>query len=144
MSKQLEDTFSSVESAHEFVVLLATSVAQAKCEIEADLAREQNWRSSRRLDALRLTLYTVEKLELHVKRSRCALNDLRSLRRLLFDERATSQLISGSPLTGDANHSSHREPAKGLAQYGVPVSRQKRTAPKLRHHQDIVERNQYL
>lgn len=144
MSERLEDTFLSIESAHEFVALLATSVAQAKCEIESDLAREQNLRSSRRLDALRLIQYTLEKLELHVKRSRYALNDLRSLRRLLCDERGTSQLISKSASTSTVDHFPDVQPGERLAQYGVPVSKQKSTAPTLCDQRDIVERNQCL
>jgi hypothetical protein len=39
------------------------------------------------LDALRIALDNLEKLELHVNRSSRILNDLRSLRRLLFEER---------------------------------------------------------
>jgi hypothetical protein len=40
------------------------------------------------LDALRVAAYNVEKLEFHLNRSSRILNDLRSLRRLLFEERA--------------------------------------------------------
>lgn len=81
----MECQFETLESAHDFVVLLAETVAEAKSELESDVARESA--SSRRLDALRIALYNLNKLENHVSRTRRILNDLRTLRRLLFDER---------------------------------------------------------
>ena len=42
----------------------------------------------RRLEALRLVLYKLERLEHHLKASCLELNDLRTLRRLLLQERA--------------------------------------------------------
>lgn len=82
----MQDEFESLESAHDFVALLAETVADAKRELEADVQREAS--SSRRQDALRIALYSVSKLELHVNRTSRILNDLRTLRRLLFEERA--------------------------------------------------------
>jgi hypothetical protein len=79
--------FDSIESAHEFVVLLAETVHEAKRDVQADMQRESGLESPRRLDALRTALYSMEKLELHMNKSRRILNDLRSLRRLLFEER---------------------------------------------------------
>jgi hypothetical protein len=88
MSYKAGSPFDSIESAHEFVALLAETVREAKCDVEADVQRESASESPRRLDALRTTLYSMEKLELHMNKSRRILNDLRSLRRLLFDERS--------------------------------------------------------
>ncbi len=81
-------SFDSIESAHEFVALLAESVRQAKQDVEADVQRESTSQFPRRLEALRTALYSMEKLEFHMNKSRRILNDLRSLRRLLFEERA--------------------------------------------------------
>lgn len=83
------ERFDSLESAHDFVTLLAESVAEAKRELERDVQRELA--SSARSDALRVALYNLEKLELHVNRTSRLLNDLRTLRRLLFEERSTAQ-----------------------------------------------------
>jgi len=80
-------SFDSIESAHEFVALLAESVRQAKRDVEADVQRESTSQFPRRLEALRTALYSMEKLEFHMNKSRRILNDLRSLRRLLFEER---------------------------------------------------------
>ncbi len=88
MSDQNGSPFDSIESAHEFVALLAETVRQAKQDVEADVQREASAGSPRHLDALRTALYSMEKLEQHMNKSRRILNDLRSLRRLLFEERA--------------------------------------------------------
>jgi hypothetical protein len=83
--------FESIESAHEFVTLLAEAVAEAKAEVATDVDREKP-SASRRLQALQVTLYTLEKLELHIRTGGRILNDLRSLRRLLYQERAAAPL----------------------------------------------------
>ncbi len=87
MSHEIQSTFDSIESAHEFVGLLAEAVAVAKQDLAGDVQRESNAKFPRRLQALRVALYNVEKLQLHMSKSRRILNDLRTLRRLLFEER---------------------------------------------------------
>jgi hypothetical protein len=82
----MEEQFESLESAHDFLALLAETVEEAKRELAADVEREAI--PSRRLDALHVALYNLQKLELHVNRSSRLLNDLRTLRRLLFEERS--------------------------------------------------------
>jgi len=103
MSHEIESTFDSIESAHEFVGLLAEAVTVAKQELEADVQRESNSKFPRRLQALRVALYNVEKLQLHMSKSRTILNDLRTLRRLLFEER-TAQAAPGQakPILAEA------------------------------------------
>jgi hypothetical protein len=83
----MEDRFETLESAYDFVALLAETVTEAKRELESDVQRESASNPSRRLDALRIAQYNVGKLELHVNRTKRLLNDLRTLRRLLFEER---------------------------------------------------------
>ncbi len=94
----MQDEFESLESAHDFVTLLAETVAEAKREIEADVQRESCL--SRRQDALRIALYNLSKLELHVNRTSRILNDLRTLRRLLFEERGE---VSHAPNPGSSH-----------------------------------------
>ena len=77
----------TVESAHEYVKLLAEVVSAAKQDLEADINRENGPKFPHRLDAIRLASYNLSKLELHMATSSRILNDLRSLRRLLFEER---------------------------------------------------------
>ena len=79
--------FESVESAQEYLLLLLETIAETRQAIQDDLSAETESRSSRRTDALHLVLYNVEKLEHHTRISRRILNDLRTLRRVLQQER---------------------------------------------------------
>jgi uncharacterized membrane protein YccC len=98
MNSQPNDPFGTLESAHDFVALLAAAVAEAKAEVQSDVDRESaNPDLSRRIDALRIALYKVEKLEFHLTRSSRILNDLRTLRRLLFEERAAATRSGPQP-----------------------------------------------
>lgn len=85
MSQAAVSPFDSLESAHDFVILLALTVEEAKKELISDVDRET---AGRRLDALRVALYNLDKLETHLRTSGRLLNDLRSIRRLLFQERS--------------------------------------------------------
>lgn len=88
MKSRMDHPFETIESAHDFMALFAEAVSQAKEELQMDVDRESaNADLNRRLDALRMALYNVEKLEMHLSRSSRILNDLRTLRRLLFEER---------------------------------------------------------
>jgi hypothetical protein len=82
-----ETPFDSVESAHEYLRLLSETLLEAKGDIEGDLAAQTDSKTPRRLEALRLVLYKLDKLEQHIKAGRRVLNDLRTLRRLLLQER---------------------------------------------------------
>jgi len=87
MTFPMHDPFESIESAHDFVSLLCESIAEARRELEIDVENASESGASRRLDALRIAAYNLEKLEIHVNSSSRILNDLRTLRRLLFEER---------------------------------------------------------
>ncbi len=86
--------FDSIEGAQEYLALLREAVEEAKQTADADIAAEAKSKSSRRLDALRIVWFKLEKLELHVKASYRLLNDLRTLRRLLLEERSAP--VAGS------------------------------------------------
>jgi len=101
----MEEEFETLESAYDFVALLAETVAEAKRELESDVQRESASNPSRRLDALRMAEYNVGKLELHVNRTKRILNDLRTLRRLLFEERGRTSA------TQSATAQQHARPA---------------------------------
>ena len=88
MDYNVETPFDNIESAQEYLALLSHALDEAKHTTESDIVREANAQIPRRRDALRLVLYKLEKLEQHIKTSRRLLNDLRTLRRLLLEERA--------------------------------------------------------
>ena len=79
--------FDTIESAQDFVRVLYDTIVEARQDIERDFQRELEAPPSRHRDALQIALYNLEKLEQHMTRSQRILNDLRSLRRLLFAER---------------------------------------------------------
>ncbi len=93
MPRHFEQPFDSIESTYDFFRILSDAVADTKRELKGQIDKEPSSKSSRRLDALRVASYSLEKLELHVNHSRRILNDLRSLRRLLFEERAASKVV---------------------------------------------------
>lgn len=93
--------FESIESAHDFLGLFCDAVVEAKQAIDANLQAESNADTPRRMDALRLALYKLEKLEFYFHKSVRILNDLRSLRRLLFEERAAARALAApNEITG--------------------------------------------
>ena len=95
MRSDSETPFDNIESAQQYLRLLGEAILEAKEDVQADLTlRDAN---QKRAEALRLTLYILEKLMQHVKVSRRLLNDLRSLRRLLLQERQAKEMTSLSP-----------------------------------------------
>jgi len=79
--------FDNIESSHEYVSLLAKAVEEALAEVEADIALASDAEAGRRKEALQLVRFHLGKLSGHMTSSRRILNDLRTLRRLLLEER---------------------------------------------------------
>jgi hypothetical protein len=86
LSYKAETPFDNLESAHEYLGLLIEAIVEAESELATDISTA-NGSQNRRLEALRLIHYKLEKLEGHLRSSSRLLNDLRSLRRLLLEER---------------------------------------------------------
>jgi hypothetical protein len=82
---QPESPFENIESAQQFVELLCDAIEEARREVESEVSRAH---PERQLQALQLVSYNLAKLSLHMGTSRRILNDLRTLRRLLYQERA--------------------------------------------------------
>jgi phospholipid N-methyltransferase len=87
MSDELGPSFESIESAQEFVDLLAQAIEEAKQEIQSQISEVTTTGDERRVQALRLVAFKLDGLSVHMSGSRRLLNDLRTLRRLLLDER---------------------------------------------------------
>jgi len=88
-----ETPFDNIESSHEYVSLLADAVRVSIEEVEADIAQAEADRAKRRLEALQLVHFKLTRLEVNMNNSRVILNDLRSLRRLLLDERTLPKAL---------------------------------------------------
>lgn len=88
LKDSLQTPFDSVENAHQYIRLLAETIAEGKGEIAADLEVAAREKLERRVQALQIVQFKLAKLEQHLQTSSRLLNDLRSLRRLLLEERA--------------------------------------------------------
>jgi hypothetical protein len=87
MSPEPARPFDSIESAHEFVDLLEESIEDAVLEVKDYIQTAKTERDERRAEALTLAMYKMSQLSSHMHKSRRILNDLRTIRRLLFQER---------------------------------------------------------
>lgn len=84
---QTASLFDTIESAHQYVQLLGQVVSDVRKDLEVQAACQPECQFPRRLDAIRLASYNLDKLHLHMKAASRILNDLRCLRRLLLEER---------------------------------------------------------
>jgi hypothetical protein len=87
MGYKRETPFDSIESSHEYVALLAETIEEVRQDVAIQIARAGEENADRRKEALQLVSYHLGKLSAHMVSSRRILNDLRTLRRLLLDER---------------------------------------------------------
>ncbi len=110
--------FDSIESAHEFVTLLAKVALDTKRDINTDIQREMSSNVSRRLDALQIVAYKLETLDLYLTKSSRILTDLRSLRRLLFGERTNGALAVQPKATGIAKAETPPSPSPEVGRSG--------------------------
>jgi predicted nuclease of restriction endonuclease-like RecB superfamily len=88
MSAEITRPFESIESAHEFIALLEESIGEAMRDVRGHLEDATAAGDERQARALNLALYKLSQLSTQMHKSRRALNDLRTIRRLLFGERA--------------------------------------------------------
>jgi hypothetical protein len=84
-----ERPFESIESAHEFMDVLAETILDAMSELSQEHNVAMRSGEQRRARAAELALFKLKLLMCHVHKSRRMLNDLRMIRRLMFDERMT-------------------------------------------------------
>ena len=89
MSQFDETPFDSIEGSHEYVAMLAEALDEARRDVEAEIAAAERDGADRRKEALLLVSFNLAKLNLHITSSRRILNDLRTLRRLLLNERGS-------------------------------------------------------
>jgi len=97
VSSHPQTPFDSIESAHEYIRLLEEAISEAVNDVSTDVAKSANGKPDRRVEALRLVHYKLQKLEQSLHNSSRLLNDLRSLRRLLFEERIEVASTANSP-----------------------------------------------
>jgi hypothetical protein len=86
MAQEPSGPFESIESAREFMDLLQDAVQEALRDVEELRSGAVNDVQPRREQALLLVLHKLKLLSANTHKSQRILNDLRTLRRLLFDE----------------------------------------------------------
>ena len=96
MSRGPETPFDSIEGALEYVDLLLEAIGEAQEQVEGEIARTTEQHLARRKQALQLASYHIGKLSGHISASHRILNDLRTLRRLLLEERDSRQNVSST------------------------------------------------
>jgi hypothetical protein len=84
---QQRTPFDRIEGSLEYIGLLGETIQTTKSDIQKEVVRAQSERAERRLQALHLVTYKLERLSRHIDSSHRLLNDLRTLRRLLLGER---------------------------------------------------------
>jgi hypothetical protein len=87
MSERPETPFENIESADQFVKLLIEAIEESRRDVDADIALSDGNRSERSKKALHLVSANLAKLSQSMTTSRRILNHLRTLRRLLLQER---------------------------------------------------------
>jgi hypothetical protein len=87
MSYRPETPFDNIESAEQFVELLIEAIEESRRDVDADIALSEHNRSGRSKKALQLVSTNLAKLSQYMSRSRRILSHLRTLRRLLLQER---------------------------------------------------------
>jgi hypothetical protein len=105
MGYQPETPFDNIESALEYIVLLADATLEAKDQVDVEIDQAKVPEQERRKQALQLVNYKLDQLSAHLTSSRRILNDLRTLRRLLLEEREARKVpvIKGPQALGNTN-----------------------------------------
>ena len=79
--------FDTIESAQDYIDLLLEAIDETRRDVGADIRMSTGPGGERRAQALQLVAMNLNKLSSHITKSRRVLNDLRTLRRLLLEER---------------------------------------------------------
>ena len=79
--------FDSIEGSLEYLHLLSEVIEKTRKDVEGDVAAAESEGAARRLEALRLVVYKLDRLAFHMDAGHRTLNDLRTLKRLLLGGR---------------------------------------------------------
>ncbi len=90
-AEEIEQPFDSIESAQDFMSVLAETILDATKNLSNVRQAAVRDGQQRRAQAIELALFKLKMLGCHVHKSRRVLNDLRILRRLILNERLTTE-----------------------------------------------------
>jgi hypothetical protein len=89
----IEGPFDSIESAHEYMDILAGTALETMTDLVRDRDRALREGQLRRAQAIDLAIFKLKTLGCYVHKSRRTLNDLRILRRLILNERLSVESV---------------------------------------------------
>ena len=89
----IDQPFDSIESAQDYMTLLAETILDVMKELNDEHRRALQEKQDRRGRAIELATYKLKMLNCYVHKSRRALNDLRMIRRLILNERLTAESL---------------------------------------------------
>jgi hypothetical protein len=92
-AEELEQPFESIESAHDYMDILAATILEVTGELQSNRDHALRHGEQRRAQAVDLAIFKLKMLSCYVFKSRRALNDLRILRRLIHNERASVESV---------------------------------------------------
>lgn len=90
---ELERPFDSIESAQEYMDILAATALETMTDLVRDRDRALREGQVRRAQAIDLAIFKLKTLGCYVHKSRRTLNDLRILRRLILNERLSVESV---------------------------------------------------
>ena len=93
MKYKPETPFDNIESARQFVELLIEAIEESRRDVHADIALSEGNHSGRSKKALQLVSANLGKLSQHMTTSRRILTHLKTLRRLLLQERQLDKTL---------------------------------------------------
>jgi hypothetical protein len=79
--------FDSIESAQDFMKILAETILDSMKDLNDDQHAAVQDGEPRRAQAIELAVFKLKTLNCHIHKSRIILNDLRTVRRLILNER---------------------------------------------------------
>lgn len=81
--------FDHIESTYEYLTLLAGTIEESIREVDQEMAQS----TGRRREGFQLALFTLSRLEVHVRTSRRLVKNLGVLRRLLLSQAEEKQAL---------------------------------------------------
>jgi hypothetical protein len=88
--------FDSIESAQDFMKILAETILDSMKDLNADQHAAVQDGEPRRAQAIELAIFKLKTLNCHIHKSRIILNDLRTVRRLILNERQPKERAMAS------------------------------------------------
>jgi hypothetical protein len=92
-SNQIEQSFDSIESAYEFMNVLAETIEEVMEDLRRDREIAVQEGQDRRARAIELAIFKTKMLNGYVTKGRRTLNDLRTIRRLILNERVSPEAM---------------------------------------------------